>query len=94
MKGQLAKLAGIARRPDIVVQVIPLATGAHQGLNGGAFVIADIPAAPAIAYQDTARSGQVLESPDDMEALMMTWDTLKSEALPRAASLALIEETT
>jgi Domain of unknown function (DUF5753) len=92
MKEQLGKLADAARTPHIVIQVIPLASGAHQGLNGGAFVIADIPDAPAVAYQDTARSGQVLESADDIEALTLTWDTLKSEALPRAASLSLIEE--
>jgi len=92
MKEQLRKLADAARTPHTVIQVIPLSAGAHQGLNGGAFIIADIPAAPGVAYQDTARSGQVLESPDDIDALMMTWDTLKSEALPRAASLGLIEE--
>ncbi len=92
MKEQLIRSVELAHRPDIVTQVIPLSAGAHQGLNGGAFVIADLPGAPSVAYQDTARAGQVLESPDDIEALMLTWDTLKSEALPRAASLALIEE--
>lgn len=83
--------AMVGARPDIVVQVVPLDVGAHQGLNGGAFVIADLPDAASVAYQDTALAGQILESADDIESLMLTWDTLRSEALPRNASMALIE---
>lgn len=93
MRGQLTHLAGMARRPHIVVQVIPLAAGAHQGLNGGAFVIADFEDAATIAYQDTAVSGQIIEDASEADALAHTWDTLRLEALPRAASLRLIEET-
>jgi transcriptional regulator with XRE-family HTH domain len=92
MAEQIVHLGEMARQPGIVIQVIPLATGAHQGLNGGAFIIADIPGAPAVAYQDTAARGQVIEDGEDTEALVTTWDTLKAEALPRAASLTLIEE--
>jgi transcriptional regulator with XRE-family HTH domain len=91
MKEQLNQLAHLAQRPDIVVQVVPLDAGAHQGLNAGGFVIADLPGAVAVAYQDTALAGQILESADDIESLMLTWDTLRSEALPRVASMALIE---
>ena len=92
MKIQLTMLLDLACRPDIVVQLIPLDAGAHQGLNGGAFVIADLPGAASVAYQDTALAGQILESADDIDSLMLTWDTLRSEALPRNASLALIEK--
>jgi transcriptional regulator with XRE-family HTH domain len=94
MRGQLAHLADAARRPHIVVQVIPLAAGGHQGLNGGAFVIADFDDAATIAYQDTAVSGQIIEDAFEADALAHTWDTLRLEALPRAASLRMIEETT
>jgi len=92
MARQITHLGEMARQPGIVIQVIPLATGAHQGLNGGAFIIADIPGSPAVAYQDTAARGQVIEDGEDTEALVTTWDTLKAEALPRAASLTLIKE--
>jgi transcriptional regulator with XRE-family HTH domain len=93
MRGQLTHLAGMARQPHVVVQVIPIAAGAHQGLNGGAFVIADFDDAATIAYQDTAVSGQIIEDASEAGALAHTWDTLRLEALPRAASLTLIEET-
>ena len=94
MGEQLRHLAKAAQRPSIVLQVIPAATGAHQGLNGGAFVIADFAEddGPAVGYVDTAVAGQIVESADGIRSLAATWDTLKSEALPRGASLALVEE--
>ncbi len=92
MREQLAHLGMTARRPHIVVQVIPLSAGGHQGLNGGAFVIADFDDAATIGYQDTAVSGQIIEDASEADALAHTWDTLRLEALPRPASLSLIEE--
>jgi hypothetical protein len=34
----------------------------------------------------------IVDRTEDIGSLMVLWDTLKSEALPRAASLDLIEE--
>ena len=93
MRGQLAHLVAMARRPHVVIQVIPLAAGPHEGMRGGAFVIADFADAATIAYQDTALSGQIIEDASEADALAHTWDTLRLEALPRVASLSLIEET-
>lgn len=92
MAGQLRRLAEDARKPDIVLQVVPFGAGAHQGLNGGAFVIADFDAGPGAAYQDAAAAGQVVDNAEEIESLMVTWDTLRAEALPRSASLKLVEE--
>jgi transcriptional regulator with XRE-family HTH domain len=92
MREQLKYLADAARRPSVVIQVIPLSAGAHEGMRGGAFVIADFADAPSLAYQDTAVSGQIIEHAAEVDALAVTWDTLRLEALPRAASLSLIEE--
>lgn len=92
MREQLKHLARMARRPHIVVQVIPLEAGAHEGMRGGAFIIAEFEDAPIVAYQDTALSGQIIEGNDETHVLAHAWDTLRLEALPRAASLRLIEE--
>ena len=92
MQGQLVNLAGMACRPHIVVQVVPHAAGAHQGLDGGAFAIADFDDATTIAYQDTAVSGQIIEDAAEADALAHTWDTLRLEAVPRAASLSLMRK--
>jgi transcriptional regulator with XRE-family HTH domain len=89
---QLEFLATAARRPHIVIQIIPLAAGAHEGMRGGAFVLADFTESPTLGYQDTAVTGQIVEDENQVEALAVTWDTLRLEALPRSASLQLVEE--
>ena len=90
MRAQLAHLT--VRRRTVAIQVIPLSAGAHEGLRGAGFVIADFEESASIGYQDAASSGQIVEDISVVGALAHTWDTLRLEALPRAASLALIEE--
>jgi hypothetical protein len=92
MRAQLRQLADMARRPNIVVQVIPLAVGAHEGLRGGSFVIADFDDAPDTAYQDTALAGQIIKDQDEVRSLVHAWDVLGLDTLSRAESLALVEE--
>jgi transcriptional regulator with XRE-family HTH domain len=92
MREQANRLAEAARHPNVVIQVIPMSTGAHQGLNGGAFILADFEDHAPVAYQDTAVQGQIVDSPEHLANLMILWDTVKAVALPVAASLELIEE--
>ncbi|HUY48671.1 MAG TPA: helix-turn-helix transcriptional regulator [Streptosporangiaceae bacterium] len=91
MGEQIGHLIESAHRPNIVIQVIPTGVGAHQGMSGN-FVVADFEDAPPVAYQDTAARGQIIEDADDIGAISLLWDTLNSEALPRSASVALMEE--
>jgi hypothetical protein len=81
----------MAQRSNIVIQVIPGGVGAHEGLNGS-FVIAGFANAPSIVYLETAWTGLVIERPEDVAAIALTYDTLKTEALPRATSLELLRE--
>jgi transcriptional regulator with XRE-family HTH domain len=88
---QVEHLAEMAERPSVVIQVIPGGVGAHEGLLG-AFVIADFAASPSIVYLETALTGLVVERPEDVSAVTLRYETLKAEALPRAASLELLRE--
>ena len=92
MREQLNRLADAARRPSVVIQVVPLSVGAHEGLRGAGFSIADFADHAPVAYQDTAVQGMIIDNADDVAALAFAWDTIKSVALPVAASLELIEE--
>jgi transcriptional regulator with XRE-family HTH domain len=92
MREQLDYLIEAARRSNVVLQVIPAAVGVHDGLGGAGFIIADFADAPPVAYQETAVSGQVIEDADDIAVLMGSWDRVRAEALPRGASLDLMEE--
>ena len=62
MSGQLGHLAEMSDRPNIAVQIVPYAAGAHIGLQG-AFVIADLEDAPSVAFLATATEGQTVEDP-------------------------------
>jgi hypothetical protein len=63
-----------------------------KGMRGGAFVIAEFADAAAVGYQDAASSGQIIEDADEVRSLAVTWDTIRLDALPRAAPLSLFEE--
>jgi transcriptional regulator with XRE-family HTH domain len=91
MREQLARLVEVGHRPNVAIQVVPFGAGAHEGLRGGAFVVADFDGATdTIAYQDAASSGQIIEDAAEVDALALTWDTLRLDALPRTASISLI----
>ena len=83
MAAQLARLAGLARLPNVTVQVVP--NIAHAGLLGG-FAVAE-----RAAYVETAVAGQVFEDPDIIAGLLIRFDTLRNEAFRGSESLTLIE---
>lgn len=75
--------------PQTTIQIIPASAGAHAGLLG-AFVIADLDGAASMVYLDTAAEGQVTDSPSILSHVTFRFDSLRAEALPRAASRDLI----
>jgi len=89
MYGQLLHLAEMSRRPNITIQVVPYSAGAHSGLLG-AFVIAEVDDTPPIAYLDTAAEGETIEEPSVVAQVLLTFDSLRSEALPHGASRDMI----
>jgi transcriptional regulator with XRE-family HTH domain len=89
MHDQCVHLAGLAERPNVTVEVIPYAAGAHSGLLG-AFAIAEFADAPAVAYLESAAGGQIAEDRSVVAGVLLTFDTLRSEALPRGTSRDLI----
>jgi transcriptional regulator with XRE-family HTH domain len=92
MRLQCRHLHEMATRPDVVIRVIPLSTGAHEGLSGG-FVIADLPEGkPPAAYLDNAAQGQTAGDQETVKKLEGLWATLGVDALPRTASLELLKE--
>ena len=83
MAAQLAHLAGVARLPNVTVQLVP--NIAHAGLLGG-FAIAE-----RAAYVETAVAGQVFEDTEIIAGLLTRFDTLRNEAFRGSESLTLIE---
>lgn len=89
MREQVLHLAHLADQPNITVQIVPLAAGAHCGL-AGAFAIADLAGAGEAVYLDSVTDGYIAENPTVVARVIMTFNTLRSEALPRRASRDLI----
>jgi transcriptional regulator with XRE-family HTH domain len=86
MNGQLLHLADMAERAAIKIHVIPAEAGAHVGLLG-AFAIADFGGdAPGMVYFETPDEGQTTRDPVTVAKMILKFETLRSEALPRGAS--------
>ena len=83
MAAQLAHLAGVARLPNVTIQLVPNIV--HAGLLGG-FAIAE-----RAAYVETAVAGQVFEDTEIIAGLLTRFDTLRNEAFRGSESLTLIE---
>jgi transcriptional regulator with XRE-family HTH domain len=90
MSEQLTHLADSAGRPNICVGIVPASTGANAGLSGG-FQLASCDGAP-----DVLRMEAVEDVTEERRSLvrqaMRIFDLIRADALPRAASRALILE--
>jgi Domain of unknown function (DUF5753) len=90
MHDQLVHLADLGERVGIKIHVIPAEAGAHVGLLG-AFAIAGLAGdAPGIVYFESPDEGQTSRDPVTVAKMILTFETLRSEALPRGASRDLI----
>lgn len=95
MADQLQRLQELADRPHITVQVIPYASGAHQGMPGGFALLsfAD-PDDGQIVYIDSMANDSFLESDADIGRYTTIFENLRAEALNPDDSLALIAKAT
>ncbi len=90
MRGQMVHLTGMARRPNVTVQVIPR-EGAHVGLTG-AFSMAET-ADAFVAHVEHIADGLMTDSPAIVAQASTRFDSLKADAYRRSESLILMEET-
>jgi len=89
MHDQLLHLAEMSERPNVTIEIVPLSAGAHGGLLG-AFAIAEAEETARVGYLETVTEGFIVESASVVSEIMLTFDTLRSEALTRGASRDLI----
>ncbi|MFJ6854139.1 Scr1 family TA system antitoxin-like transcriptional regulator [Streptomyces sp. NPDC091271] len=77
-------------RPRVVVQVLPFEAGASPLLDG-AVTLMHFSDAPAVAYTETAYSGQLVEEAGLVEQISSAYDLARASALSPEASLSLIK---
>jgi hypothetical protein len=89
MQDQMARLAAVARRPNVTVQMIPR-EGAHVGLQG-ALDMAETPDV-LVAHLEHFAEGMTTDSPAIVAEASLRFDSLRADAYRRSESLALIED--
>ncbi|MFD8477993.1 DUF5753 domain-containing protein [Kitasatospora sp. NPDC059673] len=81
MRRQIEHVLNLGDGLNAVVQVLPFSAGGH-GAMGGSVTLLDFLDAPRAAYVEGSVSGQLLESPDRVHEIALTYDLLQAAALP------------
>ncbi|RKR90100.1 helix-turn-helix protein [Micromonospora pisi] len=89
MAEQLRHLVTVSARPNITLRVVPLAAGAHTGLDG-AFALLDFPRNRSVVYLDHKISGLFLEERHQVEFFRREAVRLAEAALSPLASVNFI----
>jgi transcriptional regulator with XRE-family HTH domain len=91
MREQLAHLTTMAGRPNVTIQVLPLAVGAHPATTGE-FTILGFPelVAPDVVYLENMTSDLYVEREGEVFRYALAFDRLRALALGPDESAALI----
>jgi transcriptional regulator with XRE-family HTH domain len=93
MRAQFRHLAELARLPDVTIQVIPFASGAHAGESGSFTVLRfeerDL---PDVVYLEQLTNAVYLDQRPDVERYLEVVDEISSEALTPDETALLFEQ--
>ncbi|MEU5519666.1 helix-turn-helix transcriptional regulator [Streptomyces sp. NPDC052079] len=90
MAEQLQHIATLARERTLAVQVLPYRAGGYAVMTGDLRLM-EFDDAPPTAYTEAVYSGNLLDDPAVVKRAQSAYDLLRTDALPREASRALIE---
>jgi transcriptional regulator with XRE-family HTH domain len=91
MRAQLDKLIEMAAYPNVTLQTLPFAVGAHAGMDGTfAILIYEDSADPDVVFAENAAGGLFLEKDDELHRYRFIFDHLRASALPPAQSTDLL----
>nr|MDT0659685.1 helix-turn-helix transcriptional regulator [Micromonospora sp. DSM 115978] len=91
MAEQVEHLMTCAEQPNIQLLIVPQERGIYSGL-AGSFILADLPDASRAGYVDNQLEAHIVLQPDAVAKLGVSWDNVRSEALPRSSTLELLKE--
>ena len=91
-RGQLERLAAVAARPNVTLQVLPFTAGLPP-VTAGSFSVLDSPAtaAPDVVYLENKTRIFFIDAEAEVHRYTRAFDLISEMALDPAASLALIE---
>ncbi len=85
-KAQLSHVADLIERGRVAVQIVK---GRHPGLMGP-FKIISPRSAPDVVYAESAHSGQIIDSPEDVRRFRLAYGAVQAAALSLEESTRLI----
>ncbi|MET7969990.1 DUF5753 domain-containing protein [Micromonospora sp. NPDC005305] len=91
MAEQLEHLMACAQQPHIQLHIVPTSAGIYSGL-AGAFILADLSDGSRAGYVDNQLAAQIVEQPDGVASLGLSWDAVRGEALPLGLTLDVLQE--
>ncbi|MGI5170567.1 helix-turn-helix domain-containing protein [Spirillospora sp. CA-253888] len=89
MRGQCGRLLEMEERPNIAIRIVPMAAGAHLGLDGSFKLLTS--GGAEVAYVEAPGGGRLVPSSAEVLEYAIRWDRIGHEALPSTASRGFIE---
>lgn len=87
---QLRHLIDAAQMPAIVLQLLPAHEGVHDLMGGLTLLWADD--GTAVAYAEGNKHGQLIDDPDEVAELRLSYDGVRDKALSPTATLAKLRQ--
>ncbi|MGP3922661.1 helix-turn-helix domain-containing protein [Streptomyces sp. 8N616] len=91
MRAQYAQLIECARRPNVVIQVMPMSQGEHAGLRGPMTVV-ETPEHAALVYLEGQGRSSLVSDPGEVAVLARRYAMIRSQALGPSASIDFIKQ--
>lgn len=93
MREQVDKLIDAAGRPNITLQVLPLAAGLHPAVYGPFKVFRfDGHDQPDIVYGESMTSSWYIDKPDETAAYLQALDRISAQAAPAADTVKILTQ--
>lgn len=94
MRGQLDLLTEAAKLPNITLQVLPFAAGAHRAMYG-MFHVFRFPGQqlPDIVYGENMTSAFYLDKPEEAASYLQALDRICAQAAPADQTTAILRDT-
>lgn len=92
VREQLAHIVELSRLPNVTIQVLRFAAGAHLATGGGFAVLTFGGKEPPLGYIETLAGELFLEAPREIERLMSVYGHLRTLAMSPAESTKWMKE--
>ncbi|MFE4870692.1 helix-turn-helix domain-containing protein [Streptomyces sp. NPDC056682] len=91
MKEQLSHLLLANESPDITLQILPFAKGAHTAALGSFVILGGAEASLDVVYVDLHVGSLFMERDEELDRYRLAFEYLRAQALDMAASSAVID---